>query len=110
MNFSKTKPDLIGSDVEIMVQNATGAKINQPTFSDNVCSSLHYWYENYFKKYFLIVLILVMIILFLLYRYYKNREAKRNKLIQPLTQSNNDQDQMSKQIYELLKQKRENKK
>lgn len=109
MNFSKTKPDLIESNVDIMVQDATGAKINQPTFSENVCGSLHYWYDNYFKKYFLILLLLVIVILYLLYRYYKNKELKRNKIVMS-TQPMDNQDQMSKQIYELLKQKREEKK
>lgn len=115
MNFSKTMPDLVEPEVDIMVQNITQAKINHSTFSENVCGSLQSFYENYFKKYFFFLLLIIIIILFLLYRYYKNKELKKNKLMDNKALINksdkktaSEQDQMTQRIYEILKQKQKN--
>jgi len=113
MNFSKTRPDLVEPKIELIVQDATGAKINQNTFSENVSKSLQYFYDNYFKKYLLFLILIIVLILFLLYRYYKNKELKR---VREISENKNkekiktfeakEQEQMTKHIYEILKQNR----
>lgn len=113
MNFSKTKPDLIESTHDAVVPEATNTKINQPTFSENICGSLQSFYDNYFKRYAFFLILIIIGILFLLYRYYKNKEIKRQKEIMQKKLSfaestdlplNSQQDQMTRHIYELLKE------
>lgn len=117
MNFSKTMPDLVEPQVDIMVQNITQAKINHSTFSENICGSLQNFYDNYFKKYFFFLLLITIVILFLLYRYYKNKELKKFKQAEnikglSLNKTSNEiqteQDRMAREIYEILKQKKVN--
>jgi len=104
MNFSKTKPDLIESSHNAVINEIANAKINQPTFSENICSSIKSFYDNYFKRYAFLLILIIIGILFLLYRYYKNKEIKRQKEINQKNLSlNSQQDQMTQRIYELLK-------
>lgn len=113
MNFSKTKPDLIENKVVVALQEEAGAMINKKTFSENVCTSLQGFYDDYFKKYFFFILLIIILILFLLYRYYKNKEFKREReliltnLVIPST--NQSQDELTREIHRILKNKSQTK-
>lgn len=116
MNFSKTKPDLIEGNTAIVLKEVTGAKIDKKTFSENICNSLQGFYDNYFKKYFFFLLLLIILILFLLYRYYKNKELKKEKEIikstetySSLTNPDPSRDELTKEIYRILKEKKHEK-
>jgi len=117
MNFSKTKPDLIEGNTVVVLQEVTGAKIDKKTFSENICNSLQGFYDDYFKKYFFFLLLIIILILFLLYRYYKNKELKKEKQIimsdnnnySSPSQINSKQDELTKEIYRILKEKKQEK-
>lgn len=103
MNISKNKSNLIESANDIVIQQVAGAKLNHPTFSENVCGSLTSIYENYLKRYAILLIIIICTIAFLLYRYYKNKEIKQ-KRDKNINKPVSSEDIMTKRIYEILKQ------